>query len=50
MLIQLECITSNENRERMIILLNIIYFTKQNYENQEGNYGNDFFFCFVDAN
>jgi len=30
--------TSNENREMMIILL-IIYFTKQNRENQEGYYG-----------
>jgi len=34
--------TSNENRERMI-LLNIIYFTKQNSDNQEGNYGRFFF-------
>jgi len=27
--------TSNENREIVIILINIIYFTKQNSENQE---------------
>jgi len=39
--------TSIENREMMIILLNIIYFTKQNSENQEGNYGK-FIFSFVD--
>jgi len=40
--------TSNENREIMIILLNIIYFSKQNSENQEGNYGK-FIFSFVDV-
>jgi len=40
--------TSNGNREIMIILLNIIYFTKQNSENQEGNNGK-FIFSFADV-
>jgi len=40
--------TSNENREMMIILQNVIYFTKQNSENQEGNYGK-LIFSFVDV-
>jgi len=30
--------TSNENRKMMIILLNIIYCTKQNSDYQEGNH------------
>lgn len=32
----------------MIILLNIIYFAKQNSENQEGNY-EEFMFIFADV-
>jgi len=46
--VDIESNTSNENREMMIILLNIIYFTKQNRDH-EGNCGK-FIFRFLYVN